>query len=402
MKYSSLIIIIMLTSIFISTSINVKSYPNVYEKVGQECDESGTISYLDVVWLEVYHTVSNGITDRIYFKLHLRGEIPDNPTGLKWLIKLDTELGSRDTSTNTFYADYMIMITSDGTHNYVDILDPDENDIGDGSYVSGGPGSYYWEIYVDASDVDLDDKDVFFIVAETRDVDDNVKDTAPLTTEGENADYWIYYINPPTIPPGGDWTCTINDDTNDLESGSGGSNIHDIVHVRYDYDSNNLYFEIEVNSQGSDIPWCGGSDTAAYLIYIDVDPGEESQPPGDSGHCFADYKLYFRPGYVVWLYYWTGTGWSFVRKEFYPHAPGSTGYEHKITIITPRSDYGYKPGSKSLGNAIRIIAETKKGSTLTDTAGNCEIAPVPELGLLSIIVFCIILFRIMVLKKDES
>jgi len=408
MKYSSLIIIIMLTSIFISTSINIKSYPDVYEQVGQECDESGTISkgYLDVISLEVKHTVTNEETDRIYFYLILRSNIP-NPSGFqdgeyyKWLIKLDTDLDSRTASGSTsFYEDYIIVIKLDkisGSH--VDILKKTgtgEQDIGDGIVEGGGPENNYWIISVSASNFD-NLGNVFFIKVETKEDDGDALDNAPGGTSG-NGDYWIYYINPPATPPGGDWTSIIPDDTNGDDENLQGKTpgvdyqyYHDIHYIRYDFDGNNLYFQMEVVGN---IPWCGGGSTAFYQIYIDVDPGEDNT--GDPAHCLADYKLEFRPGYVVYLFYYTGSGWDFVIKEFWPHAPGSENYENLLTIITPRSDYNHKP----LGNSIRIISETRQGTfTVIDSAGACEPAPVPELSMLSLIAVCIVLLRILFMKK---
>ena len=408
MKYLSLIIIIILTSIFISTSINIKSYPNVYEQVGQECDESGTISkgYLDVINLKVKHTTTNGETDHIYFYLTLRSNIPD-PSGFqsgeyyKWLIKLDTDLDSRTTSArDSFYEDYIIVIKLDSSGSHVDILKKTETgyqDIGSGTVEGGGPGYSYWEISVSASIFGNDLGDVFFIKVETKIDEGSVQDSAP-SKSGDNGDYWIYYINPPIIPPGGDWTYTYTDKTGseDEDLADSAETYHDIHYIRYDFDSNNLYFQMEVVG---DIPWCGGEDTSIYRIYIDVDPGEDD---GDSAHCYADYKLEFLPGFVVELFYWTGSGWSFVRKEFWPHAPRSSGYENLLTIITPRSDYG-TPG-KSLGGSIRIISETRRldGSVynLMDSAGTCsDVPPVPELSILSLIAVCVVLLRILFMKK---
>lgn len=376
MKYLRLLLLISLIVTFTLTAINIKSYPNEYEKVGEEPSETISPADLDIIKLYVKHDDTY-----IYFNISVASDITTPTLGYKrWIIHMDVDCNSLNTSNFDYYDseyDITIILYDNGSYH-----------VDGGEYSSGGPGKSYWEIKVNRTGIS-GLGDVFLIRLEAQKYYPETgtvisADKVPEDGAGEDrcGDFWIYYISPPTIPPGDTWAVEILDNISDIPAGE--ELYFDIHYLREDCDDNNLYFQIEV---GANIPWNGGWSKANYQIYIDVD-----DDGGDPSHCYADYKLELCVGYAVRLYYYSGGDWVPLKRELWPHAP-SLG--KKLTIISPISHYT----SKSLGGTIRITCDTWEDGNHMDSAGACEPAPVPELSILSLLILCIVVLRIFYVKN---
>ena len=363
--------------IFSIIAINVRSSPD-YEKVGIEASEPTlTPGDLDVTELEVTHDDTY-----LYFKVWVRENISKPSSGSKiWTIFLDTDCDSRNyESIVAFYDDYYINIelSYDGTKT-ITVYNTHTGGRTSGTHIDGGEGYKFWEIKVSRSFINPGD--VFFIKLETKGAD--VVDNTPYQSPG-SGDYWMYYLNPPTWS----WSSTISDNPDDVKDGT--PDYLEIHFLREGYDSNNLYFELEV--EGS-IPWNGGSSIGNYSIYIDADEDSSTGYLVSPCGIGADYQIRLYVGYVVKLYYWDG-GWKFLKKEYWPHAP-SLGT--KLTIITPKSDYSKVP----LGGSIKIVGKTYEDNNFKDEVADddCSPVPVPELGVVSLIILLIAALRVLIMKK---
>ena len=363
-------IIFMLVSLLIFLLISLNTFSQTWVKLGEEAPEDISPDDLDI--RELY---ADDDSTYLYFRITVDGAISrPTTTGYYkvWQIQLDVDRDSRNYDDDWDYEYFInIQLSQDTSENpSVKLYTSDGTWVDDGDIIGGGIGSTYWDIRIEKSLFGNDLGNAFYIYMATMLgtlTNPSGYDWTPAASGG-SGDYWIYYLSPPSIT----WSITISDS----DDGVTPTNL-EICYVREGYDANNLYFEIEVEDN---IAWYGGAGQGIYQIYIDAD--QDMSTGFSIAGIGADYLIEMNVGYMVKLFYFSGTSsidwsWTFLKREEWINTPnGST----KLTIVTPKSDYT----QISLGETIDIAGRTAQDSTTKDITSSSP-APIPENPIVSII-----------------
>lgn len=333
------------------------------EKTFVEPAEAITPADLDILSV---HVTDDG--QSLYFRFMLGSIISADSTSTKyWVTQLDLDKDSRNSESGWDYEySLIIRLETDGSAR-LDLYDSAGNWIKELHILGGGIGCDYLVAEVNKTDL-LELGDSLYIYSYTK-LADATKDPFPTDNSGSRSgDYVIYYINMPQ--PISAWTIL-----NDMQ-GDASNQALDITEVGSAYNDNILFLRMSIHGA---YPWNGGSSTAIYRIYIDVDndPSTGYTVRGIG----ADYILEQVVGYSPKLYRYAGSGtdwtWSFEKREDYIYNPGG---QQTVVYAIPKSDFT----APSLSSEAVLFGQTGQDGSVVDDTGSIAV-PIPEPALLIMI-----------------